>query len=289
MARTKQKANKSMAKKAPRKRLKIGCASIPAQIGMVRNHCGPFLLSKSIDTNNNQKSNTSINDDPMKYRYNNSYKNLIRDGIWQIYFEEGDRIRYRSISAKTKKDYFEYLDVSFYIIDNKCSFLPNPIKSVLKQCLEPLYIRPTFGEYCGKGRGVATYFEIFEHKQWKIFYKLYVNFFCDETEGECLNGYEEISHCIQSDMQINRQFCEDLLASKEMTVSRLSPDFENYNEYDAFRKQRLHEERKNRDTVKDINQKIERKVGEKRKLTDMDGLDHDLECDHDMKRQKVQI
>ena len=292
MARTKQTARRNCGGKAPRMQL----ATVPAHrlvcIGMVRNHCGPFPLAKSINSN---KDNIGITKEIIRYKYKDSYKELKRVGIWQVYFDEDEEPPYRwqvGSENQIKKDYFEFMDVAFYILDHKCLFLPDPIKILLKQCLEPLYIKPRFDDDHPYGRVAFTTFEIYERKQWKAFYKIYRSRFCDEDEGELLNGYEDIAKIALSDKQVGYQFNDELHANTESKVSRLSPDFIKSAEYYKFYDQRKLDdkertERKRKEQLKEKKLAKGRRVGEKRGLDDIQGLDDDFECGHDIKRQKV--
>ena len=154
MARTKQTARASTGGKAPRRFLSRSGGYIkpyepPTYSGKVyidtfRNHIGPFPLSNPKHYTNNNDSN---NKDTNIYK-RDGYKPLKHDGIWQYYlysrldreerpdFEEcwWEIDKHPQADLAEKLDNFEYIDVAFDILDNKCDYLPSPIKCILKQC-----------------------------------------------------------------------------------------------------------------------------------------------------------
>eukprot|EP01084_Bolivina_argentea_P309629 535627_1 len=223
MMRTKQTARISIGGKDPRRQLAVKPKPQSIYSDMFRNHVGPFPLSKYVP-NKDKESNNTIENIPRKK------SQLTRGGIWQ--FAYPDWIYNKSLKSdnfypycfklgqqkqnQSKENNFEYIDISFDILDNKCLFLPLQIKIVLKQYLEPLYIDAYFLYYKGNGRGMMTQFSIWKCNKWIVFAKIFRSHFADEDEGEYLKTYESIWECVQCDNEINSRFSEEMHQNQVM-------------------------------------------------------------------------
>eukprot|EP01084_Bolivina_argentea_P208334 355240_1 len=268
MARTKQTPRKSTGGKAPRKQLATKRPLRKISLSNTfRTHIGPFPLSNFNKSNNETKP---LNENIINIITEQS--TLCRDGIWQVvplewmYDQYGYRQQFRANSNKIKPNNFEYIDVSFYILDNECLFLPLEIKKVLKEYLEPLYIKPYFANSrkCHEGRKAFVTFFIYKQNEWIVFAKSFINHFCNEYESECLNEYlyQNISYCIGNDTEINQRF-EVYMDCFNVYV--LSPDFDSMDEYNVFiEKQNEKRETKQKEDEKQKSKEIKQnKICEK--------------------------
>ena len=58
------------------------------------------------------------------------------------------------------------IDVAFDILDNNCLYIPTGIRTILKEYLEPIYIKPEFNDWPEEGRCAWTTMYIWEDNQW---------------------------------------------------------------------------------------------------------------------------
>ena len=207
---------------------------------MFRNHVGPFPPLRVGSKRKNEKSPIE-NDTKIK---------LCRKGIWQfnfpdLAFNESEFRESRTNPEKFKEPTFDSMDAAFDILENECSFLPDEIKQILKECLEPLYIKVDFCGCSGGGRRASALFWIYDQTEWKMFAKIYKNWFCQEYQVEYLEKYRFIWGIMAEDKTINSRsnFRREMHTNTERVVkSKLAPDFRHYRECASFFEHRSEEE-----------------------------------------------
>ena len=135
------------------------------KIGMFRNHIGTFPLSRHAGNRSNTENNTKCDK-----RDESTTKKLSEGGIWQFVapdwiYDIELPLPSESNGVTSSSDNFKYIDISFDILDNKCTIFTSGIKMILKQFLEPIYIKPEFDHWDNyDGRRAFTTFCIYQHK-----------------------------------------------------------------------------------------------------------------------------